>query len=107
MKFKATPEQMRKIAVLAVNASVPMGMGHLHYRPTTYTEKDISDTDEEIVRDGISIDYFYGRMTKLRISARGDGVYEVADRPPHPEYQSWVSKYPTYEALLKAAGVSA
>lgn len=68
MKFNATEEQVKQIAANAVNASVPVGMGHIHFRPGDYAPEDI-----EVTEFGVEIDYFHGRMVKLYIKpCKGD-----------------------------------
>ena len=42
--FKATTEQILDMASLAVNASKPMGFGHLHYTDKEFTSEDFSLT---------------------------------------------------------------
>lgn len=47
-------------------------------------------------------DYVFGRMMKLGIRWDEAGV-TVDDHPPRGDYQSWCRKFPTYEALVRAA----
>lgn len=100
MNFKATEEQIKQIAANAVNASSPMGMGFIHA-----TDKKFTPDEFEIPETGtFSLDYVQGRMVKLTLWNK-DGVWKTPDRAPDIEYQSWMKKYPTYEALVKSAGV--
>ena len=99
MKFEASDEQVKKMAALAVNASEPMGLGHFHFQPGETFKPEEFDIEDR----GIFLDYVQGRMVKLYIHKRGPGEWEVTDRKPTPDYQSWCRKYPTYEALIKAA----
>lgn len=97
MQFKATDEQIKQIAANAVNASAPMGMGHLHF-----TNKKFEPKEFEVPEKGtFSLDYVQGRMVKLTLWNK-DGVWKTPDRAPDIEYQSWMTKYPTYEALIQS-----
>jgi hypothetical protein len=109
MKFKATDEQVKEVVALAINASVPAGMGFLHFDPS----KVFRAADIKIGHSGdmrvIDVDYAQGRMVKLLIreSATNPGIWQVV-RPagsPTPDYQSWISTYPSLEKLLEAAGI--
>lgn len=115
MKFKATTEQIKKVAALAVNASRGAGMGMLHFRPKTYTPEEIDlqftqfDFEKRVKGNrgqDVDLDYYEGRMVKLHIRALGEDAWEVTDSPPRPDYQSWADTYPTYPALLRAAGIT-
>ena len=100
MKFKATEKQVQKMAALASNASIPIGMGFLQHNPN----KEFGAHDFEI-RGGIFLDYVMGRMVKLRISKVKPDYWEIPDQEPTPDYQSWCGKYPTYKDLMEAAGI--
>lgn len=102
MKFSATEEQLREVAALAYNASQPMGMGFLHYRPGDVKGSDLGHID---VARGLDFDYVQGRMMKLSIFKVGDH-FETPAEEPRSDYQSWARRYPTYEALLAAAGIT-
>lgn len=96
MIFKATPEQVAQIAVNAILVSRPAGMGFLHYNP-----KQAFETTDFMPRDyGIDLDYVCGRMVKLRIKDMKDGTWETRSINPDVEYQSWATRYSTYEALV-------
>lgn len=41
MILKVTTDEMKKMAVLAINASSPMGMGFLHFKDKEYTMADL------------------------------------------------------------------
>jgi hypothetical protein len=95
VKFKATKEQVKQIAANAINASLPMGMGFLHYQSgNNFTVDDIEDGE-------LYFDYVQGRMVKLSIHDLGEDEYEIADNPTS-DYQSWCRTYPTTEALVKS-----
>lgn len=47
-------------------------------------------------------DYVFGRMMKLGLKWDAAGV-EFTDGPPRPDYQGWCARYPTTEALVRAA----
>lgn len=109
MKFKATKEQLFEIASNAVNASRGGA-----YWPSDTTSK-IQVTDKTPMHDsgfgkvldnwGLNLDYVVGRMVKLRIKRAGEDTWEMQSEP-RGDYQSWVQKCPTNEALVKSvAGV--
>ena len=95
MKFKATDEQVKQIAINAIMASSPMGLGFIQYNPSLKLEtKNIA-----IANNLVNIDYFQGRMVKLFMKLE-NGWWHVDEHRVHPEYQSWVSKYPTMLDLI-------
>jgi len=96
MEVQLTEEQAKQLAANAINASKPMGMGWLHYTPTSYT---LEDAARCISDRGINIDYFEGRMVKLYVRRNGD-MYSFNDGEPRGDYQSWCVEYPTYQALI-------
>lgn len=101
MDFKASEAEVKKMVLLAVNSSSPVGMGFLHYERKDYSLDDIDFKD---ISEEIDIDYFRGRMVKLsikRLHPEGDD-WQVPDHVD-PEYQSWSQRYPGYEDLLLAA----
>ena len=110
MYFKATDEQVMHMASLACNAAKPMGNGWIHYQ----ANKVFSSADFKIEKHGslpreLSLDYVQGRMVKLCIveDAGIPGIWIITrGANPNPEYQSWCYRYPTEEALIKAAGVA-
>jgi hypothetical protein len=113
IKFKATKEQLLKIATLAVNAAKPFGMGFMHHVEKDYTEQevdavincgDIFNMQNKINDSSLDIDYFRGRMCKLYIRKKGDFFY--CENETKSDYQSWNCKYKTYMDLLKAAGIT-
>ncbi len=97
MIFNATPEQVKQIAANAVNASVPTGLGFLHYNPSQlFTTSDFAFDDSGC----ICLDYVQGRMVKLSILPEGESWY-IPDNPTI-DYQSWASTYPTTKALVNS-----
>jgi hypothetical protein len=103
MLFKATKNQLRLIALNAVNASVPVGLGVFHFQAKNY---GLGDLPEMLRDDGsVNLDYVNGRMVKLYIKAKGEDTYEIRDTATS-DYQSWVSKYKTpRELVLSVPGV--
>ena len=101
MKFTATEEQVKQIFCNAINASVPIGLGLLHYEDKQYTPSEIqADSDGRF-----DADYFHGRMVKLGIiPMEEDGKWEIIrpSYPPNIEYQSWATKYPSLEELVSS-----
>lgn len=99
-KLKATDEQIQQMMANAVNASIPMGLGHLHATNRVFQPSDFPLEDGR----GLYGDYVQGRMVKVGF-AKVNGVWEVRGcREPRGDYQSWASQYPTIEALAKSAG---
>lgn len=97
--MELTEQQARQIAANAVNASAPMGVGIMAFDDKVYSPDDV----QQCVSDrGINIDYFDGRMVKLYIRRDGDDWILPTHSPRH-DYQSWVTTYPTYEALFQSA----
>ena len=105
MEFTATEDQVRQIFCNAVNASSPVGMGHLHFEAKDYEPKDI-----EIEDNTIQADYYEGRMVKLSISkvvgllGETQSAWKITrpNYPPNPEYQSWAGRYHTLEELVNS-----
>lgn len=97
LEFKATDDQVRQIAVNAIHASSPMGMGFVHYVPGDHFRP------EEIKLDnlGLNLDYVQGRMVKLMMWRTGDQLWEIRGEIDI-EYQSWAGVYPTYEKLIES-----
>jgi len=109
MRFTATKDQVSKMGVLAINASVPMGMGFLHATAGDYSLEELEKAHgKDCLLDpegNLFLDYFEGRMVKLSIRKAGKSgnVYETRD-VAHPDYQSWCKTYETPADLVKAAG---
>jgi hypothetical protein len=102
-----TPERIAlRMQWLAYQASRPVGLGFLHFNADK-TEDDIKPFVSTTNWDGVTgwhSDYIFGRMMKCSACFRGDQLAEVAPHnQPHPDYQSWAGKYPTYQALYDAA----
>lgn len=95
MILAATDAQVKKMAVLAINASKPMGLGYLHYKPG-----DISPDVIEMGGEELYIDYYEGRMVKFFGRKKEEGKWEFRD-DVNPDYQSWCMKYNGYDALFK------
>lgn len=98
IKFRATEDQIRKIAVNAIHASSPMGMGYLHFVPGDHFKPEDISISPKV---GIYLDYVQGRMVKLSIIFEGDNTWTMSN-DLDVEYQSWAAKYPTGEDLLKS-----
>jgi hypothetical protein len=99
VKFTATEQQIQQMMANAVNASSPMGLGFLQH------DSSKSFVAEDFDTQYTSLDYVQGRMVKLWINKLGVNHYQIDDEAPRKDYQSWVSTYPTYEALLASAGI--
>ena len=101
MRFNATDEQVQKMWSLAVSASTPRGLSMIHYVPN----QDFKPDDFTLTERGIYLDYVQGRMVKLALRRAGEGVWDAPDSISG-EYESWVTTYPSYADLAKAAGVT-
>lgn len=44
-------------------------------------------------------------MVKLSVRRLPEGEWLITDKAPNVEYESWCLTYPTYPALLRAAGI--
>lgn len=111
--FNATKEQIQLAGALAATEAIPVGMGMLHYNPShDFTAEEMKaywTSDQEF-----EIDYAEGRCTKFGVWSAQHPVYGEetkgykwmtgADTQPH--YETWRTKYPTYEDLLRAAGIT-
>ena len=89
---------------LAYQASIPIGLGVLHYTEDL-TEDDIWQSvsfDGKRV-DRPAADYVSGRMMKMWLENKDGEVSWGPAAKPDPEYQSWCRRHPTYEALREAA----
>ena len=95
MNFKATDEQVKQIAVNAVIASSPIGMGHLHFDGT----QEFDPSMFEVTNNSLHLDYVQGRMVKLNLWKNADGTWKSRDEV-RLDYQSWGSKYPTFKDLV-------
>lgn len=97
--FKATPDQLKQLVANAVNASIPMGMGYLHYKKVDYSPEQFDvGADKDI-----AVDYLEGRMVKLYITSLGLDMYEIGDKISI-DYQSWMAMYPTVQDLIVSSG---
>lgn len=110
--FNATRDQIQFAGALAANAAEAVGLGLLHYRPEhEFTAKEMADywiDDREF-----KIDYAEGRCTKFAVwtprsvfSDEDHGKKWMTALETNPDYETWCHKYPTYEDLLRAAGIT-
>jgi hypothetical protein len=97
MTINATDEKIIRMGQLAILHSKPMGIGFLHYQPN----KALTDYQLEIRHNSLHIDYYEGRMVKFHTQKNVDG-WDFQDEISS-EYQSWNSKYNSYQALYEAA----
>ena len=100
--FKASEDQVKKIACNAINASSPMGLGFIHYKPKKFK---VTDLDGLLTKTGLFLDYVEGRMVKLCIWREGADQWKCLSRTPNSSYQSWCNKYETFEELIRSAGI--
>lgn len=71
----------------------------MYFRDIEYTPEDLCNILAP--NSDLYIDYYDGRMVKLNLR-QGDtpGKYIIPESAPHPEYQSWVKKYSSYQELV-------
>lgn len=103
-----------EMAALAVEHSVPVGLGRLHFRPLT--PEYSREIRERIARDyitqgGIYIDYFDGRMVKFNHANKGfgpDGIKRIQsfNDTISSDYQSWKQEFANYEELAIRAMIN-
>jgi hypothetical protein len=98
MKFEATEQQIKEIAVKAITYSKPLGWGLLE----ALDEIDIKPEDIKLDEYGLALDYVKGRCVKLFIR-RGlpEGSWHI-DHIADPEYQTWVRRYGSNETLVSS-----
>lgn len=97
VKFKATEEQVKQMAVNAIKASIPMGLGHLQYDQDHIIVADMIKTESR----GCFVDYFFGRMVKLNIFKDGENEWSIRNEL-YPDYQSWCRKYKDGKDLVES-----
>ena len=100
MIFTATEQQVKEIALNAIQASRVVGMGvyqDAHFKGVPLGVDDI-ELDK---KGGVYIDYFRGRMVKLCINKKGNNTWEIRDTVDI-EYQSWGEKYSTAKDLVSS-----
>ncbi len=96
-QFKATEQEVIQIAVNAIRYSRPLGLGYLE----ALKELDIKLGDIDLEDGILDLDYVAGRCVKLFIRNIGGEMWEIAEHPTR-DYQTWVGKYPTNEALVES-----
>ena len=105
----SNPTELAKQMVwLAFQAAVPVGMGRMHAESASAADiVDVWRVTYSPSRNEVQADYVFGRMTKLFIRINeADGYIEHSESTPHPEYQSWCRRYPTYADLIVAASAA-
>lgn len=99
MIFTATEQQVKEMALNAIKASEVVGMGR--YQDAYFKGVPLTVDDIDLRDSGLYIDYFRGRMVKLRITKKGEDTWEIRDNVDI-EYQSWGKTYLTVESLAKS-----
>lgn len=102
--FTATEDQVNQIIANAINASVPFGMGYLHYEKRDYTPAEIASyrTVATSSTGHLDIDYFFGRMVKLHLQKNDDNTWDMRPDVFREDYQSFCRRYPTSDALVNS-----
>lgn len=99
MIITATDEQVRQMMALACNASVPAGVGFIHYNFKHKASGPVMI--EFMTKREAYIDYWNGRMVKFYGQKVAENQWQFSDKV-NIEYQSWANKYPSYQALFDA-----
>lgn len=111
--FNASKHQIQVAAALAANAAQPAGMGWLHYvRDQLFTAQDMKVFWDG--KDEFKADYVQGRCTKFGVWRAHSSIYGkqvngfkwMTGYDTQPTYETWRHVYPTYEELLKVAGIT-
>ena len=102
MKIKCTDEQVKKMAALAINSSIPVGMGILHHKPELVVSLDDLEIREDYAGKSLSIDYYQGRMVKFHARKFDDETWSFNPDELNVEYQSWKKDYPSWQHLFEA-----
>jgi len=93
--FKADETQIKQLVGNVVNASIPVGMGFIHFDPALINVDQLRlDWEKDI-----HLDYVQGRMVKLNLKYLQDDFWQHTGFLDS-EYQSWMAKYPTIPKLL-------
>lgn len=100
MEFEATNDQVRRLLATAVNASSPAAGGPIPYDLREYVPDEFED--HHLFR---GLDRYAGRQVMLPVGRVRSGRWHLPDVDPHPRVQTWAVRYPTYRALLAAAGI--
>ena len=96
-QFKATEQEVKEIGANAIQYSRPFGLGYLGYR----SELVIKPEDIDLEDGNLNLDHVAGQCVKLFIRNIGGEMWEIAESPTR-DYQTWVSKWPTNEALVES-----
>ena len=105
MRFKATDEQVSAILASAFNHSTPVGLGFLHFKPGKKASSEFIDRVKACDEGrSVGMDYEEGRMVKIAIRKGSEGIWEIRGPSPDPSYQSWASRYPSYNLLIEESG---
>ena len=103
IRFKATEEEVRQIAVNAIKASKPVSQNAWTAEIAELTALEqpslaLEPAEIKVQVDGIFYEYYQGRSVKLRIYQVNQQVWEIPKAIT--EFQSWAATYPTTEALI-------
>lgn len=106
----AQTKLLKRTLWLAFQASIPVGMGHLHAEAAESMTEDVlfNSVKDDLRRHWrtelpfFDTDYLFGRMMKTAFIVNEDTII-VEPEQPRADYQSWAMKYPTGSALVNAA----
>jgi hypothetical protein len=98
MKFEATEQQIKEIAIKAIMYSKPLGLGFVE----ASSEISINPEDIKLYEHGLDLDYVKGRCVKLFIR-RGlpEGSWHIDDIAD-PGYQTWACRFGSNETLVSS-----
>lgn len=99
---QATDAQVLRMARLAILASIPVGLGMLHFNPALKESDIVVELEGQEGREQLHVDYYQGRMTKFNAWKYAGGGWQFRDTVDI-EYQSWIKTYPDYQALYDAS----
>ena len=94
LKFHATDDQIKDLVCNLYNASSAVGIGLLHYDPEPLTPDKVQVTDR------MNLDYVQGRQVKVYFQRIKGCEWVTRDRKPHPDYNTWISKYSSIKEAL-------
>lgn len=96
MLIKANESQVAMMLYNAVKASKHVGMGKLHSHLPVPKPEQFKPAGSYV-----SLDYVVGRMVKIQGRKVATDTWEFRDLVD-PEYQSWITTYPSFEKLAKS-----
>lgn len=95
-------KKLKRALWLAFQASIPMGMGHLHSSSASeQTEDSLYKSVNPEGKDKFYTDYVFGRMMKTGFEIENEKL-KINPETPRLDYQSWGSMYHSADSLIFA-----